>query len=375
MRKSIYILPILAALIFSCETQVDPTLENSLNLLVVDAWLTNDQPIQHINITRSQPYFDNRAPQKVPGAVVTIYDLTEPSNPPYVFSERAERYTWESGNGSTLGIIGHRYRLEVELNGEMYTSETQLNDSPPVDSISFRLERGNAFLDDLIFGEFFATDLVGINDTYWIKAWKNGQFLGEPDEINIAYDAAFSVDADNDGVQFIQPIRDGISPFEEARNEDVLSPFILPDTLLYSGDTLFYKSDGSMYGLVRENQIFFEIEGIFENNRVPDYFVSLPLDDERYVPLGDTALYVKGDSVYVEIHSISNEAYFFLNQAIIETTRAGGFGALFATPLANVPTNIVPENQGTVVAGFFNMAAVTSGGNRLRDESQVRIPD
>ena len=370
MRKLVYIF--IAAIVFSCETQVDPELETTLNVLVVDAWLTNDDPTQHINITRSQPYFDDSAPEKVSGAIVTITDLTDPSNPVYVFAESTDRYTWQSGDGSTLGTIGHRYRLEVQVDGALYTSETELNDAPPIDSISFRLEEGNAFFDDLIFGEFFATDLVGIDDTYWIKAWKNGEFLGEPGEINIAYDAAFSKDLDNDGVQFIQPIRDGISSVEESRNEDFLSPFRLPDTLIYDGDHLRYQ-DGSWYGVVRNNKVFFEVADSIANNNVPDYQVSLPLADDRFVPLGDTALYLKGDSVYVEIHSISNEAYFFLNQVVIETTREGGFGALFATPLANVSTNIVPENPGNPVVGFFNIAAVTSAGNRLTEESQVRI--
>ncbi|MEP1034291.1 DUF4249 family protein [Ekhidna sp.] len=371
MRKFLY--PLIALIVLSCETQVDPELEASLNVLVIDAWLTNNDPTQHINITRSQPYFDNSTPAKVSGAIVTITDLTESTNPIYMFNEESDRYTWESGDGSTLGIIGHRYRLEVEVDGARYIAETQLNDSPPVDSVSFRLEKGNAFFDDLIFGEFFATDLEGINDTYWIKAWKNGGFLGEPGEINIAYDAAFSKDADNDGVQFIQPIRDGISSVEESRDEEFLSPFNLPDTLLFSGNNLIYKNDRSWYGQIRNSKIFFEVEDSIANNNVPDYLEFLPLNDDRYVPLGDTALYVKGDTVYVEIHSISNEAYFFLNQVIIETTRAGGFGALFATPLANVPTNIIPENQENSVAGFFNIAAVSGGGNRLREERQIRI--
>ncbi len=372
MRKLLYIF--IAAVILSCETEVDPALETSLNVLVIDAWLTNDDPTQHINITRSQPYFDNSAPQKVPGAIVTVTDLTDPTNPTFVFEEEEERYTWQSSDGNPLGVIGHQYRLEVQVEGAMYTSTTQLNDAPPVDSISFRLEEGNAFFDDLIFGEFFATDLVGLNDTYWIKAWKNGEYLGQPGQINIAYDAAFSRDADNDGVQFIQPIRDGISTIDESRDEEALSPFNLPDTLLFYGDTLIYL-DSTKYGIVNNEKIFFEEPGVFVNNNVPDYLDFLPLNDERYIPLGDTALYLQGDSVYVEIHSISNEAYFFMNQVIIETTREGGFGALFATPLANVPTNIIPESQGTPVAGFFNIAAVTNGGNRLREESQIRILD
>lgn len=365
---------LLSLLIFSCESEVDPNLDTSLNVLVIDAFLTSNDPTQHINITRSQSYFDSNSPQKVSGATVTITDLTEPSGPAYVFQEQAERYTWQSTDMTPLGVIGHQYQLTVELDGSIFTSITTLEDAPPIDSISFRLEEENSFLDDMIFGEIFATDLVGLNDTYWIKTWKNGELLGKPSEINLAYDAAFSSDPDNDGFQFIQPIRDGINPFEEARNGDFLSPYQLPLVLTRSGDTLRYKDDGSFYGIIDGNRILFELlEGIIENNRVPEDLESLPIDDERFVQLPGNEVLVKGDSVYVEIHSISNDAYFFMNQVIIETTREGGFGALFATPLANVSTNIVPNNPSISVVGFFNIATVTSGGARLMDESQVRV--
>ncbi|WP_420576759.1 DUF4249 family protein [Ekhidna sp.] len=366
-HKLLYLLII--GLSFSCETEVDPSLDSSLNVLVIDAWLTNFDSIQHVNITRSQSYFDSQAPSKVPGASVTVRDLTD--NTLYTFEEEENRYTWRGGKGATLGIIGNQYELRVELNGDIYTSRTTLNDVPPIDSISFRLEEGNSFFDDLIFGEVFATDLEGQDDTYWIKAWKNGQFLGNIDEINVAYDAAFSPDADNDGVQFIQPIRDLISPIDESRNEELLSPYSLPETLWWYGDTLIYP-DSSKYAVLVDEKIYYEIDSIFQNNNVPDYLVSLPLNDDRFVAQSDTSLYVMGDSVYVEIHSISNEAYFFLNQVIIESGREGGFGALFATPLANVSTNIVAENNDNLVAGFFNIAAVSSAGNRLRSEDQVR---
>lgn len=359
-------------MIFSCEKEVDPSLDGSLNILVIDAFLTNNDSIQHINITRSQPYFDDNFPGKVEGATITVTDLTDNSIPAYTFQEQQDRYTWQSTDGTGLGVIGHQYELRVELDGNVYTSVTSLEDAPPVDSIRFRLEEGNAFFDDLIFAEMFATDLVGLNDTYWIKTWKNGDLLGSPGQINIAYDAAFSPDADNDGVQFIQPIRDAINSFEEARNGDLLSPYRLPFALVQSGDTLRYKSDGAFYGFIRNDKIVFE-EGDFQNNKVPDYEESISITDDRFYSISSNEVGVKGDSVYVEIHSISNEAFFFFNQVIIETTREGGFGALFATPLANVSTNIVPENPDTQVLGFFNIATVSSAGVRLSDPDQVRV--
>ncbi len=364
MKRSLLSL-FVAAMLFSCETEVDPSLSDPLNLLVVDAWLTNQGTEQHINITRSQAYFDETAPPKVSGASVIIRDLSDATIAPYVFNETSERYTWESPDGNPFGIIGHQYELEVIVEGNSYTSIAMLNDVPPIDSVTFRLEEETAFFDDLIFAEFFATDLPGINDSYWIKTWRNGAFLGNPDEINIAYDAAFSVDIDNDNVQFIQPIRDAVNPFLMGDENDILSPYNLPDTLLVSNDSL-YRFTGEFYGVIDEEEILFDEQYFDEDFAVAD------LNDDQFT-LRNDSLFIKGDSLYVEIHSISNEAYFFMNQVIIETTREGGFGALFATPLANVSTNIVPDDPENRVAGFFNIAAVSGAGRRLNTAEEIRI--
>ncbi len=76
--------------------------------------------------------------------------------------------------------------------------------------------------------------------------------------------------------------------------------------------------------------------------------------------------YMPGDSVYVEIHSLSDAAFSFLSQVIIQTNRPGGFGELFATPLANVSTNVVNTNSnGTPAVGFFNVASVSGFGKKF----------
>ncbi len=366
MKKFIYLLASLW-LFTGCETQVNPNLSEPANIVVIDAWLTNQGNTQHINVTRSQAYFEDETPPKIPGAVVTISDLTDPGLAPYEFQETDERYTWNSTDGNPLGIIGHTYELEVVIDGVTYTSTTTMEDVPAIDSVTFRLEEGNSFFDDLIFAEFFATDLEGVDDTYWIRSWKNGQYLGEPDEIAVAYDAAFGSDPDNDNLPFIQPIRDAPNPFEQAHSGDFISPYLLPDTLLITNDTIFHR-EGGIFGVLDGERILIDEE----NEVVSEDIDEISLENEQYRISNDT-LFVAGDSVYVEIHSISNDAWFFLNQVIIETTRTGGFGALFATPLANVSTNIIPETPENRVAGFFNMAAVSGEGRRLNSEEDVRV--
>jgi len=74
-----------------------------------------------------------------------------------------------------------------------------------------------------------------------------------------------------------------------------------------------------------------------------------------------------GDSVYVEINSISLAAFNYLGQVVTQADRPTGFGQLFATPVANVSTNVVNQNPtGSAVVGFFNVAAVSGLGARFR---------
>jgi hypothetical protein len=76
--------------------------------------------------------------------------------------------------------------------------------------------------------------------------------------------------------------------------------------------------------------------------------------------------------VYVEIHSLSEASFTYLTQVAIQTDRPGGFAELFATPLANVSTNITNVNAtGTKVVGFFNVASVSGLGRKFRSLEDV----
>ena len=167
---------------------------------------------------------------------------------------------------------------------------------PPIDSIVWRFEEGNDFFPDSYFGSFYARDPSGLGDTYWIKPFKNGNYLNKPSEISIAYDAGFSAGSAIDGIIFIQPIRDSVNPFDQDDNDNFLSP------------------------------------------------------------------YAPGDSLRVELHSISNAAHDYLTELQIQIDRPGGFGELFATPLSNVPSNIEDVTQGEKkeILGFFNVASVSA---------------
>ena len=77
--------------------------------------------------------------------------------------------------------------------------------------------------------------------------------------------------------------------------------------------------------------------------------------------------YVVGDSVYVEIQSITLAAFDHVTQVKNQTNVQGGFAALFAKPMENVSSNITNTNpNGSTVVGFFNVSAVKGAGRRIR---------
>lgn len=297
MKK--YILIALIGFLFSCEEEVSVDLKEAPPAYVVDAWINDKLEEQTIKLSLSQSYFDSAEPTGISGATVQVVD---DKNTVFNFTETTSgNYTWNPASTiDRIEGIGTTYQLNIIVDGISFTANSELRRVPPIDSILFTYkEEQNMFQPAGYYGEFLATDPVGPGDSYWIKAYKNGSLLNNPFDLNIAFDAGFNQGGNIDGVVFIQPIQDGVTPL----NEDL--------------DKI-----------------------------------------EPYVP---------GDSLYVEIHSVTNEAFDFLQQVQIQTQRDGGFDEIFAEPLENVITNIEKVNGDTdlQVVGFFNVASVSARGRRL----------
>ena len=302
--RTFFIYTSLCVLLLACEDIINPDIPEAPSILVIDAFLDNTDTMQSIRITLSQSYFDNSPLSGVAGASVIVKNS---SGVVLDFAETSDGiYQWDPKVGGPLAVIGDSLNLMVAVGENQLSATSIMNRVPDIDSVTFRFEEEDLFLPDSYFAEFWSRDPLGAGDTYWIKAYKNGEFLNQPNEINIAFDAGFSESGNVDGLIFIPPIRDAVNPFEQDENDKFLSP------------------------------------------------------------------YEDGDSLYVEIHSINKEAFYFLNEMRIQTDRPGGFAELFATPLSNVSTNIINTggNKDLVIAGFFNVAAVVNGGKKL-DITQV----
>ncbi len=288
---------------FGCEQDITTGLPTSEPLVAFDAWLYNNAEPQEIDIYITNQYFDSSQPQGISGAIVSVTNVEDPGEV-YIFNEtETGKYIWNPTNPTdSFGAIGSVYYMNVDIDGITYESVSQLNRVPPIDSITWRRDEEDAFQQESFFANFWARDPEGAGDTYWIKSWKNGDLLTEPFDINIAYDAAFSVDGNADGLIFIQPIRENINPFEFDDEDILINPFTV------------------------------------------------------------------GDSIYVEINSITQEAFYFLQQVQIQTARDGGFGELFAVPLANIQSNIFSSDESEKVVGIFCVSATSSLGQLFTED-------
>ncbi len=302
MRPKLVTVFLLILIFSSCDKIINPDLESASPILVVEAWLNDKPEKQIIRLTMTQPYFDTSTPIGVSGATVTV---TDDLNVAYAFVDdgtNSGTYQWTPTLGQNFGAAGRKYALSVQVNGETFQALSEMKRTTVVDSITFKVKPEFQFPEDSYVAEFWATDPKGKGDTYWIKAFKNGVFLNKPMEINVAYDAGFSAGGDFDGATFIPPIRDAINPIDKDPKKS--------------------------------------------NQNLPPY--------------------APGDSVYVEIHSLSPEAFDHLQQVIVQTQRNGGFGALFDRPIDNVSSNVVNSNPtGSKAVGFFCVSAVKGMGKKF----------
>ena len=209
MRCAIYII-VLTVLLLSqgCEDPIEVTLDEAPALVTVDAWLADDQNNTQIRLTLSQTYFDSARVQGIDEASVTV---TSSDGNIYNFESEAGTGNYNLPDNGSLFFtepVGTTYNLDVILNGVSYTATTTKNAVPPIDSIQQELRINEPFIEDGVYCNFFATDLPGVGDTYWIKTFKDGEFLNEAVEINIAFDSAFGPGAEVDNLVFIQPIQE-----------------------------------------------------------------------------------------------------------------------------------------------------------------------
>jgi len=291
----------------SCEKVIDVDLEEGESQLVVDAFITfyydsvalkSGIENQVIKLRKTAPYFNNAPAPPALGAIVKVtdalgrtFDFKDDNN------DGDYEYTGPfilSFTNPPMGFPGNFYQLDIKYNDEEFTSQAYMDSVPRIDSLKFIFQEQAIQGPDTLKAGFTINqiltrgsdgvltptkDVKGEGTCYWFKSFKNDTLYNKPNQINLAYDAAFGPGSDN--VAFIPPIIFNLSPRR------------------------------------------------------------LNIDDK----------------VKIECWSIGLPAYYFLTLAQIQMTNEG----LFATPPANVPTNITNKNKESKVkaVGWFGAASVS----------------
>lgn len=311
IRKSIEGLVIILSIVVfvSCETIIDPELAEADDVLVIDAWLDNEVKEQLIRITLSQPYFDNSEPRGVSGAQVQVRN--ESSGKVYTFLETLP-------DSRRVTIPGSYFWLPSQPGEKIGVTGDRFSLVVEADQETYRAEAvlGRVpVIDSISF--LFEKELGFLPDRYTAEFWAR------------------------------DPVGRGDTYWIKARKNDTL--LLRPSEINVAFDAGFSEG-GNLDGVTFITPIRQAVNPF--NTDEDGNFLS------PYLP---------GDSLNVEIHSISKEAFTFLNEVVIQTDRSGGFGELFAQPVSNVGTNIFNQkSNGKQALGFFNVASISRFGKRLK---------
>ncbi len=222
---------LLAVTVFcSCEDDYYPELEEAEPQIHIDAWINNAPAPQYIRISETLPYFDSLSNSGIDNATIYIIDNNDDTR--YDFTHKSKgNYEWiPSPENPRIGKVGNSYNLYVEIGANLYTSTSLLNRVPEIDSISFSYKEDGIYPEGY-YAQFYANDIMGPGDTYWIKAYKNGIYLNKPSELNLAFDAGFSAGSNIDGIMFMEIIRDMINPYDDDENGEEMPSYAPGDSV------------------------------------------------------------------------------------------------------------------------------------------------
>jgi len=195
LSKYLYGLMLIALLYTDCISEFEPPSQGFEDLLVVEAFLTNnDEPFQ-VSLSRSTP-IDTSGFIPESGAIVRLLNAD---------GESYDLYENGPGNYLTFSIVnplaGQEYKLRIMTSsGNMYESDfVEMRETPEIDSVSFAYEeRPGAGLEG---AQIFVNTHDPNNDTWYYRweyeedwifytpyysqvIWNNGEIINQTENIN-----------------------------------------------------------------------------------------------------------------------------------------------------------------------------------------------
>ena len=125
------------------------------------------------------------------------------------------------------------------------------------------------------------------------------------------------------------------------------------------GDTYLIRTTFNDTLLLRPSEINTSFDGVFDAGTDADgntFIFPIRFRVNKVDEDGAPIALVAGDSLAVEVWSISTEAFIFLNVAAEQI--ANGDSGIFGVPVANSPGNVLNVETGEPILGIFNVAEV-----------------
>lgn len=194
----------------SCEDVIDVDLDEGIPHVTVDALISDSDENPYIRLTLSGQYFDASSVQPITDATLSLSDSEGNS---YSFEspdQDGKYFLTDELNDLEPGVT---FQLTINYDNNQYIAESTVRDIPTIDSISWSREKvpfGD--VDSIWAVQFWATDLEGIGDAYWVRPTREGVVNNDPGKIVIGYDGSTGRGSQIDGIPFILPIRAAITP-------------------------------------------------------------------------------------------------------------------------------------------------------------------
>ncbi len=156
-------------MLLSCveEIDIDFKIEDH-DILAVDGMITNDTTAHRVYISKTRPYFSDKSPIKLSGAIVTIsddygniFELSEKG--PGIYETEKDVY----------GVIGRTYYLDIKYDNDYYYAESTMKRKMLTDSLGYKWNSSREQYDILLY----AKEPEGIGDNYMWHVYANGKRL------------------------------------------------------------------------------------------------------------------------------------------------------------------------------------------------------
>ncbi|MEM9866554.1 MAG: DUF4249 domain-containing protein [Bacteroidota bacterium] len=198
-------------LVFACETDVtdDIDLASSPPKLVIQGGLernvTSPLPQQQIRLTTTNDFLSDEPNPAITEALVSITDGTTV----WIMDHQGNGIYSNSDLSPQIGVT---YTMTIVWDGETYQGSDTLNEVPPFDRFFTEFEEGTIFSPEGYFLKFDTTDPANIENYYYYRAFRNGEFVIVPDPGNAQI--LIASDEFSDGQQIIGADINGEVPFQ-----------------------------------------------------------------------------------------------------------------------------------------------------------------